>query len=495
MIVTNLADGIIKAKTSVTTTAVTNPTIKTPPYFYRDFKKDLPLSPNDSTSVNQLKRIGQVTLPFLCLYKPFGQVISIGMESLSCFGSLASLKENAATGRPKWLDCLKVAAKVSTFALMILTPTVGMLVTTTRDMLSEGAEIARSIKAGDFKQTARSCASLIQSSLYLSLFFTGSLEIMLLSCSVQILGGMGHAIEEFAEGNFLEGTGHLLMSAIKTNQLVPKITELSIKRKITSPSIVKAAQVEGAVSTTVTTASKLEIQSTSTHFSEGLTDEALLNKAQTDNNLELAEIIKKYKNKTPYFEPALLNAIFLKDYSAAQTLIKSNAKINYEIPILACAFTNRDVPYEFVEELIKNGAKVNWEHNFVWKGVEGGEWWEKIPSLAMAGRQDRPDLVKLLIDSRADIHAEFSVGNEIYTALSYLTSHCVMVTDWGPHPFFVHRYAKKLPITVKCLFEAGANPNQRDAFFRFLSTYNAGMHNEHSSIQQPILYQFLLIPN
>ena len=65
--------------------------IYTPPYYHRQYEHDLPENLKDSSSVETAKRAVHLAIPFLSLYKPLGQLISLSMGTTRIITSGATL--------------------------------------------------------------------------------------------------------------------------------------------------------------------------------------------------------------------------------------------------------------------------------------------------------------------------------------------------------------------------------------------------------------------
>lgn len=64
------------------------------------------------------------------------------------------------------------------------------------------------------------------------MFFTGALELSIASFTVQIILGLYQSKEDFENGRWIEGSAHLLMSAVQVNQLSSQIEALSFRNQL-----------------------------------------------------------------------------------------------------------------------------------------------------------------------------------------------------------------------------------------------------------------------
>ena len=206
-----------------------------PPYYYRDFSNDCPPpNSNDDSPANVCIRVASVAIPFLSLYKPFGAVVSVAGNAMRSFTSLTEIHDAAKTGSV--FEIAKSGAKtlvsVAALVLTFTAPVLGILLISGEDIVLYMGHLYETLSKEDYKKAFESCAHIFTSALYLSIFFSSSLELMVISFSAQILLGLYQSLNEFKEGNNLEGCGHLVMSAFRIHQLVPHIETLQFKWEI-----------------------------------------------------------------------------------------------------------------------------------------------------------------------------------------------------------------------------------------------------------------------
>jgi hypothetical protein len=206
-----------------------------PSYYHRNYANDVGCDETaEQAQAHLLQRVALVSLPFLSLYKPLSMPISIGMGAVRIITSLSGLHAAIQLGDRKEVayQLLQTAASVAALAGTIFAHPAGMLITTAHDLAIEAAHLARHIKSGDKQKALESCANIINNLLYLALFLHGGLELSIASLAVQILIGLYHSQAEFRNGNYLEGSGHLLMSMIRGGQVATGVKMLRLQSEI-----------------------------------------------------------------------------------------------------------------------------------------------------------------------------------------------------------------------------------------------------------------------
>lgn len=194
--------------------------IKSPDYYNRQFKNDIPpkLTPQPTLTV------ATTALSILCLYKPLTRPISLCADSCRALSNLHDLSKDF-----KCIALLKTAASVIALACTILSLPLGLLITTCQDIFITGGEILKSFKEENRKEACEKIAQLMSSVLYLGLFFTGSLLLLVVSLSIQLLLTCYHSADELKKGHYIESGCHALMTCVKAYQLQPKIEQLQVQ--------------------------------------------------------------------------------------------------------------------------------------------------------------------------------------------------------------------------------------------------------------------------
>jgi hypothetical protein len=214
-------------------------TINTPSYFHRDYKKDIDLkekeapSKVDSSWLGMIQRIAFASLPFFSLYKPFSFPLAMLMGSVRTLTStselFAMMQKKDAQGIS--MQMVQTGIAVASLAGTILAHPLGMLITTGQDTLLDAGHLVHALTEQDYKKAAERTLSLVNNTLYLGMFFAGSLELSIASLSVQVLLGLYHSADDFKNDRWIEGSAHLLMAGVRGNQLAEQVNTLQLRNE------------------------------------------------------------------------------------------------------------------------------------------------------------------------------------------------------------------------------------------------------------------------
>lgn len=204
-----------------------------PVVYHREYKNDLPKESKEAPLLNQSLRVTKVALPFLTLYRPLGQPLSIILGSTRVINSVAQMiqamqsKDSTAIGR----SLLETGIATTALACSIFAHPLGMLVTTSHDMIVNVVDLTSAIQDKDYKRAAEMGMQLVNNALYLSYVCAGTLELSIASIGFQIFLGLYTSCNEFRSGNYLEGCGHLLMAGVRGNQMVQQVQVFQLQKK------------------------------------------------------------------------------------------------------------------------------------------------------------------------------------------------------------------------------------------------------------------------
>jgi hypothetical protein len=200
-------------------TAVVNPVRPfNPPYYHREYSNDI--DPSAKESSNLCKRVALVALPFLSLYKPLNFPISLGMGAVRVYTSANQLISDIHSGDFKKIsfDVLQTTISVVALASTIFAHPVGMIITTSQDIIFELIDLIHSLQSGNSEAALVSLTKITNNAFYLALICCGGLELSIASFAIQAITLMVSSRDEFKKGRELEGCGNLLMAAVRLNQ-------------------------------------------------------------------------------------------------------------------------------------------------------------------------------------------------------------------------------------------------------------------------------------
>lgn len=183
-------------------------------YYHRQFDNDIPY------------RLVSTFIPFLSFYKPL-------VRPLTLVSDLSRLIFNFKNFSTKELDLKTWSVELlkTTFALVALVSTIaylsiGMVITTTHDIFINSKQIYDHLKQNNANAAFAHVGQLINSLIYLTLFYSPAFELLIVSLVIQVLINLYRCRKEFQNEHYIEATGHLLMSLARTYQLHIKIQSL-----------------------------------------------------------------------------------------------------------------------------------------------------------------------------------------------------------------------------------------------------------------------------
>lgn len=183
--------------------------------YYRDFGNDFPKETDENRSTSdRLMRIVQAVLPIFSMHQPFGAVVAFTGNSLR---SITSFLESIET--PTFVTIAKTVTAVSALLLTFAAPVLSMIVTTAEDIATYMGYLYLAVEGEDYKKAFESCMQMVIGILYLTLFFSPGIELIVVGLIAQILMGCYRGAEEFKKGYYIEGCAHFLLAALRLQQL------------------------------------------------------------------------------------------------------------------------------------------------------------------------------------------------------------------------------------------------------------------------------------
>ncbi len=186
-----------------------------PEIAYRRYDFDFP-----SIDSSDIKRVVDVALPFLSLYRPIGRVMSLGLGGARVFSHfhLALQHEKSAEWKKCAVDVSEMALAVLGVGLIFFHSTLGLFVVTSVDLGKGVVNVACFLKEKDYAKAIDEAIQVFASSLYLAFMATGALELMLVFTLVQASKSLYQARSEIAKGRYLEGFAKIVMMGIHLKQ-------------------------------------------------------------------------------------------------------------------------------------------------------------------------------------------------------------------------------------------------------------------------------------
>jgi hypothetical protein len=184
--------------------------------------------------IEKSQRIAQAAIPFFSLYKPLGNPLALMMSGTRVYSTLIQLVVETQKGDAASVkyQLLETAIAVASLAGTIFAHPVGMLISTTRDLIVEVHGLTKHIRSAEYRQILLDCLKITSLTLSLALFLGGNTGVLIASLSMQTILGLHQSLAEFKKGNLIEGVGHLLMVAMIGNQTVGQIQVLQTQKKM-----------------------------------------------------------------------------------------------------------------------------------------------------------------------------------------------------------------------------------------------------------------------
>lgn len=301
--------------------------ISEPDYYHREYVNDIDEKPVEDTCGSLCQRVTLVALPFLSLYKPLSFPLSLAMGAMRTWTCMNQLIVSIQQGDLKDVCYQFIQTAIAVIALVgtIFAHPLGMLITTSHDLIIEVYHLLQNLHSGDYQKALENCANIVNNALYLALFLRGGLEIAIASLGVQIMLGLYHSMSEFRKGNHLEGFGHLLMGMIRGNQLAGQVKILQMKWKVES--FMKHADQE-----------KNQISKTTTMIdsSRNKTNNSVIRSLQSQELIKVTEKYQKYTFPLKYAHfnkfPPGVKACLAGDKEAIMIFLRHGFDLNLVIP-------------------------------------------------------------------------------------------------------------------------------------------------------------------
>lgn len=327
--------------------------LEQPSFYHRQYENDFGNKDvHEKGFFNQALRVTQVALPFLSLYKPISQPLTIVLGAARTVSCVSQLIEAIKKGERTKIAfaMLQTALTVASLACTIFVHPLGMLISTGHDLMLNIIQLIEAIQKEDYKKALEVGAQILNNCLYLALFFTSAPEILIVSTGVQILLGLYQSHEDFNKGNYLEGIGHLLMAGIRTHQLHSQVMELKMKWELAA--LLEKIELD----------KQEKIESTNGIISQKTEENTVLESTpnEAENNIVINQDYADLLNNDNGKE--LINAINNGNVEAVKSLVESGVDINAVLGLgseKTCAL-NSALKYPVIlQYLIDSGADID----------------------------------------------------------------------------------------------------------------------------------------
>ncbi len=330
--------------------------VKEPHYFHREYQNDLFRENSEANSaINQGVRIVQAALPFLAIYKPAGSVLTVLLGGCRTISNASQAVHSILEGENQikvGCQILQTAVGIVSLGCVFFAHPLGMLVTTCHDLGINCIQMHQAWIDDNSKNAREAGIQILNNSIYLGLFFSGSSEVLVASLAFQVLLGLYQSTEEFKKGNYLELFAGLLMVGIRANQCARPILALQAKWKI-----------ENLENNNITLQAIEDCNSAKSEILSSDAEMSTLN-ANECSNQEVINVLIKYGNN-PDNIPALHYAIKSGDLGAVKILAEHNANVNLPVFVtgyghqtpIHLAVQQKDI--EMVKYLHSKGAQLD----------------------------------------------------------------------------------------------------------------------------------------
>jgi|GEM_PF-2528543 len=191
-----------------------------PPHYYAPDDTNIQNAKNDTLII----RIFYASLPFIALHRPFGQAITLTMDSIRTASTFSRLIDHKNSK-----ELIKTAIAVAALAGTIFMHPLGLCISSLRDLGCDVTAIIVLLQAGHSQETFLALLSMAQHLLYLGMMISGTIEVIAISLLLNMAMEIARSRKEFQKGNFIEASSHLLMSVVRFSQAVPVIEKTAFK--------------------------------------------------------------------------------------------------------------------------------------------------------------------------------------------------------------------------------------------------------------------------
>ncbi|HSX03337.1 MAG TPA: hypothetical protein VLG76_01265 [Rhabdochlamydiaceae bacterium] len=200
-----------------------------PPYYQRQFENDLPKE--SATWGATANRALLLVIPYLSLDKRAGFAISTVMGGFRCFTSLTEAAE--AFSHPEkglFYFCGKIgqtALAVVALSTTLFNFQIGLIVTTSADLLIATVHLAERLADHQWKLSAEELAHILSYLLYLSIIMNGAIELIIASLVLQAIINLYQSWSEYQkDGRWPEAIAKFAMGWIRIYQASGQLEQM-----------------------------------------------------------------------------------------------------------------------------------------------------------------------------------------------------------------------------------------------------------------------------
>ena len=205
-------------------------TINYPILYQRDYSRDVPQPITDGTSCNWPQKV-IAALPLLALHRPCRTPLSMALSGARVITQMKAVlkaverKDIIAGVYQFFHSCLTTVA----FGFLFFHPVLSYTVTSFSDLINHMDELKTFICIGDAWSACNAFSKGMLDGLFLASILYGSIEIIVLCATIQIILELYNAGKHFKNGDYFEGLCQGILAAAHLKQVIPQYKLLQWK--------------------------------------------------------------------------------------------------------------------------------------------------------------------------------------------------------------------------------------------------------------------------
>lgn len=211
-----------------------NSTITPFTYFNQNYSVDEIKKLIPQETFDKIKTICEITLPLMTLNPSKMLPVTLILHVLQPVSYIFTLKDAYDQDDKEIFSVTlkKTAISVASMGASLFAPHLVSLITTAQDLLVDSKKLIEALKKNDYKKALLISTEILNNTLYLSLSFTSSSQIMMICLSLQIILKIKSSYDNFEEGKYLEGCGNVLTAVLRSYQLKIEIDVYHLQLEI-----------------------------------------------------------------------------------------------------------------------------------------------------------------------------------------------------------------------------------------------------------------------